>query len=70
MEYKDIRTGQRVALVGLTSEAVVVQVDPRRIESGDPVQVRLRLPVTGTHTMWVDPAALTRLRAAVELDEG
>ena len=70
MDYKDIRTGQRVTLSGLSTEAVVVAVDPRRIADGDPVQVRLRLPVTGTHTMWVDPAALTRLRAAVELDEG
>ena len=59
MDYKHIRTGQRVALSGLISEAVVVAVDPRRISSGDPVQVRLRLPVTGTHTMWIDPAALT-----------
>ena len=70
MDYKDIRTGQRVALSGLISEAVVVAVDPRRIADGDPVQVRLRLPVTGTHTMWVGPAAITRARAAVELDEG
>ena len=70
MDYKDIRTGQRVALSGLISEAVVVAVDPRRIADGDPVQVRLRLPVTGTHTMWVAPAAITRARAAVELDEG
>lgn len=69
MDYKDIRTGQRVALSGLISEAVVVAVDPRRIADGDPVQVRLGGRVTGTHTMWVDPAALTRLRAAVELDE-
>jgi hypothetical protein len=70
MDYKDIRTGQRVTLSGLITEAVVVAVDPRRIATGDPVQVRLRLPVTGNHTMWVDPAAITRLRAAVELDEG
>lgn len=59
MDYKDIRTGQRVSLPGLASEVVVVAVDPRRISSGDPVQVRFRLPITGAHTIWVDPAVLS-----------
>lgn len=58
MEYKDIRTGQRVALSGLMAEAEVIQVDPRRISSGDPILVRFRLPVTGSHTMWVSPESL------------
>ena len=58
MEYRDIRTGQRVILQGGV-EGEVVEVDPRRIESGDPVRVRMRLPVTGTHTVWMDPGHLT-----------
>lgn len=58
MEYRDIRTGQRVVLQGGV-EGEVVEVDPRRLETGDPVRVRMRLPVTGTHTVWVDPVHLT-----------
>ena len=65
MDYRDVRVGQRVAITGMDSsfyEATVVEVDPRRIRgesSGDPVQVRLRLPITGAHTVWVSPAELT-----------
>jgi len=58
MEYKDIRTGQRVVLPGgLSGE--VVEVDPRRLGTGDPVRVRIHLPITGTHALWVEPSQLT-----------
>jgi preprotein translocase subunit YajC len=58
MDYRDVRVGQRVEIVGgLTGE--VVEVDPRRLESGDPVRVRLRMPVTGTHTIWEAHERLT-----------
>jgi len=70
MEYRNIRTGQRLLLRGQLHgayDAEVVQVDPRRITRaehrggvvGDPVQVKVILhPGEAPTLMWVNPSQL------------
>jgi len=73
MEYRNIRTGQRLLLRGKLHgayDAEVVQVDPRRITraesrgniTGDPVQVKVILhPGESTTLLWVNPSQLMAL---------
>jgi len=58
MEYKDIRTGMPVRIGATGIEGTVVEVDPRRLDEGDPVRVQVRLPVTGLHNLWLAPSHL------------
>jgi hypothetical protein len=64
MEYKDIRTGMLVCLGATGIEGTVVEVDPRRLEDGNPVRVQVRLPVTGLHKMWVAAGEIDPRRGA------
>lgn len=69
MEYRNIRTGQKLILEG--QEVEVVQVDPRRIQHaggpagrewliGDPIQVKAVLhPGEEPTLVWVNPNKLT-----------
>lgn len=68
MEYRNIRTGQKLIMEGLPAE--VVQVDPRRIQHaggpagrewliGDPIQVKVVLhPGDEPSLLWVNPNRL------------
>ncbi len=62
MEYRNIRIGQKLLLRGRLHgavEVVVVQVDPRRLSSGDPIQVKVTLyPGEEPSLLWVNPDRL------------
>ena len=62
MEYRNIRIRQKLKLRGALHgayDAVVVQVDPHRLSSGDPIQVKVTLyPGEEPSLLWVNPDRL------------
>lgn len=64
MEYKDVRTGMAVRIGSTGINGIVAEVDPRRLESGDPIRVQVRFPVTGLHNLWLAPSHLESRSAA------